>query len=211
MTALWGRSYCITQSWLNQNTSLSLISLFSGRQMTSVKAYFLYTISKDLMPAIIKEKHTTNLNSTKISGHVVLFIIFIYIYKVKVLFKVLFIIFMYIYKVKVLFKVATQVFSALSELSYFESWHHILQIFYSVTDTQAEVPPYLGIISSSLSAGLYSLSVRHRQVKHYRIFRLPNNWYYISPRQTFQCLEDLVNHYSGKNKCRKKRIFHCKL
>lgn len=35
-------------------------------------------------------------------------------------------------------------------------------------------------------------------MKHYRIFRLPNNWYYISPRLTFQCLEDLVNHYSGK-------------
>jgi hypothetical protein len=47
-------------------------------------------------------------------------------------------------------------------------------------------------------SGFYSLSVRHRQVKHYRIFRLPNNWYYISPRLTFQCLEDLVNHYSGK-------------
>lgn len=46
--------------------------------------------------------------------------------------------------------------------------------------------------------GFYSLSVRHRQGKHYRIFRLPNNWYYISPRLTFQCLEDLVNHYSGK-------------
>lgn len=49
-----------------------------------------------------------------------------------------------------------------------------------------------------LPAGFYSLSVKHRQVKHYRIFRLPNNWYYISPRLTFQCLEDLVNHYSGK-------------
>lgn len=49
-------------------------------------------------------------------------------------------------------------------------------------------------------AGFYSLSVRHRQVKHYRIFRLPNNWYYISPRLTFQCLEDLVNHYSGKKR-----------
>ncbi|XP_078542864.1 src-like-adapter isoform X2 [Lissotriton helveticus] len=46
------------------------------------------------------------------------------------------------------------------------------------------------------SESLYSLSVRHRQVKHYRIFRLPNNWYYISPRLTFQCLEHLVNHYS---------------
>uniref|UniRef100_A0A8D0GWP5 Src-like-adapter n=1 Tax=Sphenodon punctatus TaxID=8508 RepID=A0A8D0GWP5_SPHPU len=52
------------------------------------------------------------------------------------------------------------------------------------------------IRESETRKGLYSLSVRHRQVKHYRIFRLPNNWYYISPRQTFQCLEDLVNHYS---------------
>ncbi|KAL8181771.1 UNVERIFIED_CONTAM: hypothetical protein K2H54_027415 [Gekko kuhli] len=52
------------------------------------------------------------------------------------------------------------------------------------------------IRKSETTKGLYSLSVRHIQVKHYRIFRLPNNWYYISPRQTFQCLEDLVNHYS---------------
>ncbi|XP_011369407.1 src-like-adapter [Pteropus vampyrus] len=52
------------------------------------------------------------------------------------------------------------------------------------------------IRESETKTGLYSLSVRHRQVKHYRIFRLPNNWYYISPRLTFQCLEDLVNHYS---------------
>lgn len=52
------------------------------------------------------------------------------------------------------------------------------------------------IRESETKKGLYSLSVRHLQVKHYRIFRLPNNWYYISPRLTFQCLEDLVNHYS---------------
>ncbi|XP_026139720.1 src-like-adapter [Carassius auratus] len=44
--------------------------------------------------------------------------------------------------------------------------------------------------------GSYSLSVRHRTIKHYQIVRMPNNWYYISPRLTFQCLEDLVNHYS---------------
>ncbi|KTF72497.1 hypothetical protein cypCar_00022601 [Cyprinus carpio] len=44
--------------------------------------------------------------------------------------------------------------------------------------------------------GSYSLSVRHRTIKHYRIVRMPNNWYYISPRLTFQCLEDLVNYYS---------------
>lgn len=46
------------------------------------------------------------------------------------------------------------------------------------------------------SKGIYSLSVRHRTIKHYRIVRMPNNWYYISARLTFQCLEDLVNHYS---------------
>ncbi|XP_030075246.1 src-like-adapter [Microcaecilia unicolor] len=49
---------------------------------------------------------------------------------------------------------------------------------------------------SQTKKGLYSLSIRHSQVKHYRIYRLPNNWYYISPRLTFQCLEHLVNHYS---------------
>ncbi|XP_077349494.1 src-like-adapter [Lithobates pipiens] len=52
------------------------------------------------------------------------------------------------------------------------------------------------IRQSETQKGTYSLSVKHRQVKHYRIFRLPNNWYYISPRLTFQCLEHLVNHYS---------------
>ncbi|XP_026855759.2 src-like-adapter [Electrophorus electricus] len=46
------------------------------------------------------------------------------------------------------------------------------------------------------TGGTYSLSVRHRAILHYRIFRMPNNWYFISPRLTFQCLEDLVNHYS---------------
>ncbi|KAL3983760.1 pyruvate dehydrogenase E2 component (dihydrolipoamide acetyltransferase) [Sarotherodon galilaeus] len=49
---------------------------------------------------------------------------------------------------------------------------------------------------STRERGLYSLSVRHRSVKHYRIFRLDNSWYYISPRLTFQCLEDMINHYS---------------
>lgn len=36
----------------------------------------------------------------------------------------------------------------------------------------------------------------HRSIKHYKILRLDNSWYYISPRLTFQCLEDMVNHYS---------------
>ncbi|XP_040908990.1 src like adaptor 1a isoform X2 [Toxotes jaculatrix] len=49
---------------------------------------------------------------------------------------------------------------------------------------------------STRERGLYSLSVKHRIVKHYRIFRLDNSWYYISPRLTFQCLEDMINHYS---------------
>nr|XP_033789282.1 src-like-adapter [Geotrypetes seraphini] len=52
------------------------------------------------------------------------------------------------------------------------------------------------IRESQTKKGLYSLSVLHSQVKHYRIYRLPNKWYYISPRLTFQCLEHLVNHYS---------------
>ncbi|KAM6899487.1 src like adaptor 1a [Xenentodon cancila] len=49
---------------------------------------------------------------------------------------------------------------------------------------------------SSTERGLYSLSVKHRIIKHYRIFRLDNSWFYISPGLTFQCLEDMINHYS---------------
>ncbi|RVE66974.1 hypothetical protein OJAV_G00112810 [Oryzias javanicus] len=49
---------------------------------------------------------------------------------------------------------------------------------------------------SSSERGVYSLSVKHRMIKHYRIFRLDNSWYYISPSLTFQCLEDMINHYS---------------
>ncbi|CAM9157574.1 unnamed protein product [Lampetra planeri] len=45
--------------------------------------------------------------------------------------------------------------------------------------------------------GAYALSVKHRTIRHYRIFRLDNSWYYISPRLTFQCLEDMINHYSA--------------
>ncbi|XP_062846774.1 src like adaptor 1a [Trichomycterus rosablanca] len=47
--------------------------------------------------------------------------------------------------------------------------------------------------------GVYSLSVRHRDIKHYKIFRLDNSWYYISPGLTFQCLEDMINHYSDSS------------
>nr|XP_057902908.1 src-like-adapter isoform X1 [Doryrhamphus excisus] len=44
--------------------------------------------------------------------------------------------------------------------------------------------------------GKYVLSVKHNAIKHYRISRLDNNWYYISPHLTFQCLEHMINHYS---------------
>lgn len=47
--------------------------------------------------------------------------------------------------------------------------------------------------------GVYSLSVRHRSIKHYKIFRLSNSWFYISPGLTFQCLEDMINHYSDSS------------
>ncbi|CAL8296468.1 unnamed protein product [Lota lota] len=49
---------------------------------------------------------------------------------------------------------------------------------------------------STSERGVYSLSVKHRGVQHYRIFRMDNSWYYISPRLTFQCLEDMITHYS---------------
>lgn len=58
------------------------------------------------------------------------------------------------------------------------------------------------IRQSESQKGTYCLSVKHSSdarnkfVKHYRIFRLPNRWYYIQQRLTFQCLEDMVNHYS---------------
>ncbi|KAJ3580590.1 hypothetical protein NHX12_034359 [Muraenolepis orangiensis] len=44
--------------------------------------------------------------------------------------------------------------------------------------------------------GVYSLSVKHMALRHYRIHRMDNSWYYISPGLTFQCLEDMINHYS---------------
>ncbi|KAJ3580588.1 hypothetical protein NHX12_034359 [Muraenolepis orangiensis] len=46
--------------------------------------------------------------------------------------------------------------------------------------------------------GVYSLSVKHMALRHYRIHRMDNSWYYISPGLTFQCLEDMINHYSGR-------------
>ncbi|KAM9838940.1 src like adaptor 1a isoform 2-T2 [Aulostomus maculatus] len=52
---------------------------------------------------------------------------------------------------------------------------------------------------SASERGLYALSVKHRIIRHYRISRLDNSWYYISPRLTFQCLEDMINHYSDSS------------
>ncbi|CAB1350783.1 unnamed protein product, partial [Coregonus sp. 'balchen'] len=49
---------------------------------------------------------------------------------------------------------------------------------------------------STKQRGVYTMSVKHRSIKHYKIYRLENSWYYISPRLTFQCLEEMVNHYS---------------
>ncbi|KAK6327865.1 src like adaptor 1a [Coregonus clupeaformis] len=52
------------------------------------------------------------------------------------------------------------------------------------------------IRESTQQRGVYSMSVKHRSIEHYKIYRLENSWYYISPRLTFQCLEEMVNHYS---------------
>ncbi|XP_057684594.1 src like adaptor 1a [Corythoichthys intestinalis] len=49
---------------------------------------------------------------------------------------------------------------------------------------------------SSTERGAYVLSVKHSTIRHYRISRLDNHWYYISPGLTFQCLEDMINYYS---------------
>ncbi|XP_011612619.2 src-like-adapter 2 [Takifugu rubripes] len=59
------------------------------------------------------------------------------------------------------------------------------------------------IRESQTNADGYSLSILrrssssyHDSVKHYRIFCLPNGWFYISPRLTFPSLHHLVEHYS---------------
>ncbi|CAL8294018.1 unnamed protein product [Merluccius merluccius] len=58
------------------------------------------------------------------------------------------------------------------------------------------IPGSFMVRESSSERGVYSLSVKHRGIQHYRICRMDNSWYYISPRLTFQCLEDMINHYS---------------
>lgn len=59
------------------------------------------------------------------------------------------------------------------------------------------------IRESETSKDCYSLSVLRRghssyvdNVKHYRIFHLPNGWVYISPRLTFPSLHRLIGHYT---------------
>ncbi|XP_077599830.1 src like adaptor 1a [Stigmatopora nigra] len=49
---------------------------------------------------------------------------------------------------------------------------------------------------SPTERGMYVLSIKHSTIRHYRISRLENHWYYISPGLTFQCLEDMINYYS---------------
>ncbi|XP_064160620.1 src-like-adapter 2 [Anguilla rostrata] len=58
------------------------------------------------------------------------------------------------------------------------------------------------IRESQTRSGAYTLSVRRStsssgdSVKHYRIHRLQNGWFYISPGLTFPSLIQLVSHYS---------------
>ncbi|XP_066529011.1 src-like-adapter 2 isoform X2 [Hoplias malabaricus] len=58
------------------------------------------------------------------------------------------------------------------------------------------------IRESESENGAHTLSVRkssrleRQSIKHYRIHRLENGFYYISPRLTFPTLPDLVEHYS---------------
>ncbi|XP_067904674.1 src-like-adapter 2 [Heterodontus francisci] len=65
------------------------------------------------------------------------------------------------------------------------------------------------IRESQTRKGCYSLSVRRSNnaswdsIKHYRINRLPNGWFYISPRLTVPSLHDMVDYYSesGEGLC----------
>ncbi|KAJ1124699.1 hypothetical protein NDU88_003148, partial [Pleurodeles waltl] len=57
------------------------------------------------------------------------------------------------------------------------------------------------IRESQTRKGGYSLSIRRTShaswdsIKHYRINRLENGWFYIAPRLTFSTLHDLVEYY----------------
>uniref|UniRef100_A0A8C9WZD9 Tyrosine-protein kinase n=1 Tax=Sander lucioperca TaxID=283035 RepID=A0A8C9WZD9_SANLU len=62
------------------------------------------------------------------------------------------------------------------------------------------------IRDSETTQGSYSLSVRDLDaqsgdtVKHYKIRTLDNGGFYISPRNTFSTLQELVNHYKSEHK-----------
>uniref|UniRef100_UPI00398EA0D3 src-like-adapter 2 isoform X1 n=2 Tax=Pristiophorus japonicus TaxID=55135 RepID=UPI00398EA0D3 len=61
------------------------------------------------------------------------------------------------------------------------------------------------IRESQTRKGSYTLSIRRSNsaswdsIKHYRIHRLPNGWFYISPRLTVPSLHDMVDYYSESN------------
>lgn len=60
------------------------------------------------------------------------------------------------------------------------------------------------LTSSYFITGSYSLSVRDSDahsgdtVKHYKIRTLDNGGFYISPRNTFSTLQELVSHYKSE-------------
>lgn len=59
------------------------------------------------------------------------------------------------------------------------------------------------LLSFSFTTGSYSLSVRDGDpsgdtVKHYKIRTLDNGGFYISPRNTFTTLQELVIHYKSE-------------
>lgn len=68
---------------------------------------------------------------------------------------------------------------------------------------QQECAPEGGA-SCPLPAGSYSLSVRDGDelrggaVKHYKIRTLDSGGFYISPRNNFNTLQELVQHYKGE-------------
>ncbi|KAG9332405.1 hypothetical protein JZ751_014503 [Albula glossodonta] len=73
---------------------------------------------------------------------------------------------------------------------------------YMPSNYTAKVYHSMLMMTLATPVGAYSLSVRWNtgsswdSVKHYRIHRLQNGWFYISPGLTFSSLIQLVDHYS---------------
>ena len=67
-----------------------------------------------------------------------------------------------------------------------------------------EVPSAWGLSAHHSRTGCYSLSVRDEDnvqgatVKHYKIRMLDSGGFYISPRSSFDTLQDLVQYYKGE-------------